>query len=134
MPPWKKRITFVALALIAIPIGLASRQDELRLPAFITEHAGDAIWTALVYCCISACSPNSKVITMISLTLGFAFCVEFSQLYHAPWLDSIRDTTLGGLVLGEQFIWVDLLRYLAGAMFCGAIEIAFDKRPRQRPR
>ena len=40
----------------------------------------------------------------------------------------------GGLVLGEQFIWVDLLRYVAGAMLCGAIEIVFGKRPLQRPR
>ncbi|MGB0598617.1 MAG: DUF2809 domain-containing protein [Rubripirellula sp.] len=133
MPPWKKRVTFFALALIAIPIGLASRQDELRLPGFITDHAGDAIWTALVYCCISACSPDAKVISRILLTLGFAFSVEFGQLYSAPWLDSIRDTTLGGLVLGEQFIWVDLLRYLVGAMLCGTIEIALGKRPRQRP-
>ena len=35
---------------------------------------------------------------IISLVLAFA--VEVSQLYHAPWIDGIRSTTLGGLVLG----------------------------------
>ena len=34
--------------------------------------------------------------------------VEESQLYHASWIDSIRGTTLGALVLGHGFLWSDL--------------------------
>ncbi|MDG2222410.1 MAG: DUF2809 domain-containing protein [Rubripirellula sp.] len=131
--PQQKRVTFVALALIAIPLGLASRQDGAPLPRVVAEHAGDAIWAAFVYCGISICSPNAKVILRVALTLAFAFSIEFSQLYHAPWLDSIRETTLGGLVLGEQFIWIDLLRYMVGAILCGSAEAAFIKRTRQPP-
>lgn len=33
----------------------------------------------------------------------FLFVIEFSQLYHAEWIDQIRDTSLGGLVLGYGF-------------------------------
>ena len=36
------------------------------------------------------------------------------QLYHAPWIDSIRRTTLGGLVLGFDFVWSDLACYAVG--------------------
>jgi len=49
---------------------------------------------------------------IISLVLAFA--VEVSQLYHAPWIDGIRSTTLGGLVLGFGFLWSDLVCYLVG--------------------
>jgi hypothetical protein len=40
--------------------------------------------------------------------------VETSRLYKAPWIDSIRRTTLGGLVLGFDFVWSDLACYAAG--------------------
>ncbi len=49
-----------------------------------------------------------------ALSLATAFVVELSQLYHAPWIDSIRQTTLGGLVLGFGFLWTDLLCYSVG--------------------
>jgi len=49
------------------------------------------------------------------ISLALAFAVEVSQLYHAPWIDSIRSTTLGGLVLGFGFLWTDLVCYLVGA-------------------
>ncbi len=33
---------------------------------------------------------------------------------HAPWIDGIRNTTLGGLVLGFGFLLSDLVCYLVG--------------------
>lgn len=48
------------------------------------------------------------------ISLVLAFAVEVSQLYHAPWIDGIRSTTLGGLVLGFGFLWSDLVCYLVG--------------------
>ena len=49
---------------------------------------------------------------IVSLVLAFA--VEVSHLYQAPWIDDIRSTTLGGLVLGFCFLWSDLVCYLVG--------------------
>ena len=43
-----------------------------------------------------------------------SIAVELSQLYHAPWIDSIRQTTLGGLILGFGFLWSDLACYAVG--------------------
>ena len=43
-----------------------------------------------------------------------AYLVEVSQLYHAPWIDTIRQTTLGGLVLGHGFLWSDFACYSVG--------------------
>ena len=51
----------------------------------------------------------------------FCYGIEVSQLYHAEWIDSIRATTLGGLVLGYGFLWNDLVAYIIGVgvgMFC----------------
>ena len=46
--------------------------------------------------------------------MAFSVAIELSQLYHAPWIDSIRQTTLGGLILGFGFLWSDLACYAAG--------------------
>lgn len=57
------------------------------------------------------------------ISLSFCFVIEFSQLYHAEWIDQIRDTSLGGLVLGYSFLWSDIEAYTIGIAACAAIEL-----------
>ena len=118
----KKRVVFTTLAILAIPVGLASRAFAESLPNFIAEHTGDVIWAACVYFGISILIPRTAIVARAALAIGFAFSVEASQLYRTDWLDSIRSSTLGGLVLGNQFVWADFFRYSVGVAFCGAIE------------
>ena len=56
------------------------------------------------------------------LAMAFSVVIELSQLYHAPWIDSIRHTTLGGLILGFGFLWSDLACYAVGVGLGAAIE------------
>lgn len=42
------------------------------------------------------------------LALTFAVGAEFSQLYHTPWIDAVRATLPGKLVLGNTFNWPNL--------------------------
>ena len=46
--------------------------------------------------------------------LLFSFAIEFSQLYQAPWINEIRHTRIGGLVLGFGFKASDLACYSVG--------------------
>jgi hypothetical protein len=46
--------------------------------------------------------------------LAFAFVIEFSQMFHTPWLDALRAHRLAALVLGQGFLWSDLACYAAG--------------------
>jgi hypothetical protein len=55
--------------------------------------------------------------------MTFSILIEVSQLYHAPWLDSIRHTILGGLILGFGFLWSDLACYAVGVGLGVAIEL-----------
>lgn len=54
--------------------------------------------------------------------LAFAWSVEFSQLYHAPWIDTIRSTRIGHLILGSTFNAPDLLAYAVGIGIGAAVE------------
>jgi hypothetical protein len=48
------------------------------------------------------------------LAISLSVLIELSQFYHAPWIDSIRQNTLGGLILGFDFVWSDLACYAVG--------------------
>jgi hypothetical protein len=50
----------------------------------------------------------------IIAALIFCYSIEFSQLYQAPWINNIRHTVIGGLILGETFVWGDMLCYTVG--------------------
>lgn len=68
----------------------------------------------MLFLLVSTLLAGSSVLMRAAISLVLAFLVEISQLYHAPWIDSIRQTTLGGLVLGFGFLWTDLVCYSVG--------------------
>ena len=45
--------------------------------------------------------------------------VEAAQLLSWPWLQDLRSTTAGALVLGQGFQWADVVAYGAGAVTVG---------------
>ncbi len=61
------------------------------------------------------------------MALTFSLCIEVSQLYHASWIDTVRGTRVGGLVLGYGFLWSDLARYAAGVGIGVFGEVAVGK-------
>lgn len=56
------------------------------------------------------------------VALLFSFSIEVSQLYQADWINAIRHTRLGGLVLGFGFQWTDLVAYSVGIAFGATLD------------
>jgi Protein of unknown function (DUF2809) len=77
---------------------------------------------------VSTLLAERTILTRAAISLTLAFLVEISQLYHAPWIDSIRQTTLGGLVLGFGFLWTDLVCYSVGIALGLVLESAIAAR------
>jgi hypothetical protein len=48
--------------------------------------------------------------------------VEFSQLLHTGWLDAVRRTTIGVLLIGRFFSWWDIASYLIGIAIAVMLE------------
>jgi hypothetical protein len=63
------------------------------------------------------------------LALTFSSAVEFSQLYNAPWIDALRATLPGRLVLGSTFNWPDLPAYALGVGHAAWLEWRSRRRP-----
>jgi hypothetical protein len=103
-----------ALILLVCILGIGSRRFSDALPGFIAAFAGDTLWALAAFLGIGVLLPRAATWEVASIALGVSVAVELSQLYHAPWIDSIRHTTLGGLVLGFGFVWSDLACYAVG--------------------
>ena len=129
----RSRAAYLALALAAVALGLASRRFRAALPAFLGAYAGDALWAAMVFLLGAVLRSRARTSALLLGALLFAFGVELSQLYHAPWIDALRDTRLGGLVLGYDFVWSDLLCYTVGACAAAGLDLLLARSRRPPP-
>lgn len=115
-----RQLRLLALALLTGLLGLGSRRYAPALPAWLAAYAGDTLWALLVFWLMTLARPRWPVGRAGRWAFGLAVAVEISQLYQAPWLNAIRATTLGSLVLGFGFLWSDVLCYGAGVLLgCG---------------
>ena len=102
------------------------RNDAAGLPWVVAKYTGDALWGLAVFLGIAFLLSRRSARVVAALATAFACAVEVSQLYHAPWLDAIRGTRPGGLVLGtpaSTFAWADIAAYMVGI----AVGIATDR-------
>ncbi len=118
----KQRFLYALAVLCTVVLGLASRKFSAALPLFVAEHFGDALWAAMVYFGFCFLLINTRASRIALLSLLFCFVIEFSQLYQAPWINALRQTTLGALVLGKGFLPIDLLRYTAGVLLACVLD------------
>lgn len=108
------RTNYIVTALFMVALGLFSRRFSNLLPDIISEHAGDMLWAMMVYFGFRFLFVKNKILFAMIGSILFSFGIECSQLYQADWINELRYTTLGALILGRGFLFVDLVRYLSG--------------------
>lgn len=110
----RKRLLYCCICVIVILLGLSSRAFANDLPLFVSRHFGDALWGSMVYFMFRVLLVHRKLSLALIWSLVFSFGIECSQLYQGEWINTLRATVLGGLILGKGFLWVDLIRYTTG--------------------
>ena len=118
----RSRPLWLVLIVLVMGLGLASRHFRASLPSFIAEYSGDTLWALMVFLITGFLWAKGKTVQVAGAALAFAYAIEISQLYHAPWIDAIRHTTLGALVLGFGFLWSDLVCYTVGVGIGAALD------------
>jgi hypothetical protein len=124
----RPRAFYILCLAIVICAGLASRSKTLALPPFVAKYAGDALWAMMVFVALGVVLPRRSTLALMAFAVIFSCAVESSQLYHSPWIDAIRRTTLGHLVLGDTFAWGDVAAYLVGIVIGGICEWVATQR------
>ncbi|MDR6195521.1 DUF2809 domain-containing protein [Siphonobacter sp. SORGH_AS_0500] len=113
----KARLRYGFLILVTIAIGLISRKLS-----FIPLGVGDALWALMIFWMMIFCFPTAKLVRLMLVSLLICFAVEASQLYQAEWINAIRRTLPGRLILGQGFLWSDLWAYAIGVSAGGFVQ------------
>ena len=116
--------------------GLASRSPAAAmLPDFILVYAGDTLWALMMFLMLGFAFPAARTEALAAAALGICFAVEFGQLIQVEWLERLRSSRAGALVLGRGFLATDLICYAAGVTLGVAGEWRFSSgRARDRCR
>lgn len=122
----RNKLLYLLLTIIVMLLGLLSRKIE-GLPEIISLYSEDILWALMVFLLFAFLFNKKSTIFIISWAIICSYSIEISQLYHAPWIDSIRNTTLGGLILGFGFLWSDLVCYTIGIIIGIIIDIIINK-------
>lgn len=122
------RLKYFILTILTMLLGLLSRKFMAYLPDLIAPYLGDMLWATMVYFGFRFLFPKTKTEICFLIAIIFSFGIEISQLYQAQWINNLRATTLGALILGHGFLWSDLICYTIGVFIgCFIDNIALIK-------
>lgn len=90
-----KRLKVLCTIGFIIILGLSSREIQW-IPLFM----GDLLYAMMVFFIVQWVLIESNKLKIASIALVMTFAIEISQLYQARWINDLRSTFLGRLVLG----------------------------------
>lgn len=120
----KARLIYLFILIITVVTGLVSRELS---PAVVPLFVGDILWGLAVFLLIKLIFINKPINFIVIVSLIYTWATEFSQLYHASWIDSIRQTFFGKVMLGETFFIGDIASYTIGIGLGVLIELSLRK-------
>ena len=126
----RARVCFALAAAATIALGLATRWVPGQFPAAVAVYGGDVLWASTASLLAGVLLPGTRTSRRSAGALAFAVAIECSQLYHAPWIDGIRATLPGALLLGSGFLWSDIACYAAGVGVVAVAESALRRAGR----
>jgi Protein of unknown function (DUF2809) len=104
---------FIAIIII-IPLGLVSKFYNGPLYQWLNNYSGgifyEIFWILLVILINPKIPPLIAAIWVFMITA----LLEFMQLWHPPFLEAIRATLIGRLLIGTTFDWWDFPHYILG--------------------
>lgn len=112
----KNRCVYFIAVIVTMASGLASRTYGAVLPDWVHEHFGDALWAGMIYFGARMVFIHSSRARAVWISVMFSWGIEFSQMIQVPWLNELRSTIWGALILGRGFLVIDLIRYLIGIL------------------
>lgn len=82
----------------------------------------------MIYALIRIVLINNKAIQIAIISLSICYGIELLQLYQGEWMIELRKTLFGRYVLGQGFLWTDILAYTFGISIAFLIEKLALKR------
>ncbi len=116
------RKCYLFITLFVIFLGVLSRKIN-AFPLFV----GDILYAVMVYFGCRFLFIDASNLKKIIIPLLFCYFIEWQQCYGAEWLVTIRNTTFGHYVLGQGFLWSDLVCYTFGVAVAFLLDTFFKR-------
>jgi len=107
-------------------VGLLSRTRFV--PDVIYPYVGDYLYAVMVFFIIGFLFQTKNSLKVALVSVFICYLIEFLQLYQAEWINAVRSSTLGALVLGSGFLWSDIICYTFGGITGYLLEHIFFQK------
>ena len=130
------RLLTILSLLIITPIGFLSKAYYGFAHEWVNDFGGDILYEVFWCLVVFLLIPRwNTVIQAPWWVFGVTCILEFLQLWKHPYLQAIRATLLGRMLLGTTFVWWDFPHYAVGCLI-GWLALwqiwQLDYRSRQR--
>jgi hypothetical protein len=122
----RKWSIYLSIILATVIMGLGSRHFAMYLPRWVNLYLGDFLWAFMMFFIFAILLRGKSTLQIIAISLAYCYLIEISQIYHSPWIDYIRQSTVGHLILGRGFLWSDLISYTIGILAASVIDRYFQ--------
>ena len=116
------RKAFLWILILLIPIGLSTKFYRGVFEDWVHLYAGDIFYPMFWYVLLRMLWGNTSRFWCAVLVLSFCTLIEVSQLWKPSFLQVLRQTFVGAVILGSGFDWLDLVYYVAGIGLAVGIE------------
>lgn len=122
-----KRWFYFFLIILTIPLGLGTRSNQASLPAVLGTYGGDVLSATCIFFGVRFLTPGKPLGQTAIVAYFICVCIETLQLYHAPWIQTVRHTYPFGLLLGYGFLWSDVACYAGGVLIAVCIAYVLEE-------
>lgn len=122
-----RKLFYLCVFIFCTWLAITTRTHRDWFHPLVVEYGGDVIWAGMFLFLMRIFFSTMKLWKLALLCYAMGVADELLQLYHAPWIESIRQTRIGGLVLGFGFLWSDIISYAVGIILAYVI-IRFIER------
>nr|WP_309242673.1 DUF2809 domain-containing protein [Limnofasciculus baicalensis] len=111
----KYRIILLINIILIIPLGYTVRFSQGITPEWLNDCLGVIAYQIFWILFVLFIYPRASLIWTAIGVFFFACGIEFLQLWQPSWLQELRGTLPGRLVLGNTFTWTDFPPYIIGS-------------------
>lgn len=122
-----RRIIYFILFIFCTWLALFTRKEPQFFHPIIVEYGGDTLWASGFYFLMRSIFIRTSPLKLAIIVYALGVLDELSQLWRAPFLNEIRSTYIGKLMLGQGFLWSDLVCYGVGTLLAFAIVLIVER-------
>ncbi|MEW6301834.1 MAG: DUF2809 domain-containing protein [Verrucomicrobiota bacterium] len=100
---------------VVVPLGFATKFHHGPGADWVKGSLGGALYEVFWCLGFQFLFPCARATVIALAVLAGTCALEFLQLWHPPFLETLRASFIGRTILGDTFAWSDFPYYFAGS-------------------